>query len=158
VNLSSVRNAIERYARAVQEADIDELRSITSGVLREQLSPEKTQLIVAHLTADTCQHGSISVRDFRDAYFDADQWKITATVAFEQAPPLDVRFGLIELQGRCWLVGADTLPGDPSGSLASFYGESAVPIQRPSVDALVVEMADGVGVDREHVALAATAT
>ena len=152
MNLSSVRNAIERYARAVQEADIDELRSITSGVLREQLSPEKTQLIVAHLTADTCQHGSISVRDFRDAYFDADQWKITATVAFEQAPPLDVRFGLIELQGRCQRVGADTLPRDPSGSLASFCEESAVPIQRPGVDALMVEMSDGVGVDREDVA------
>jgi len=102
VDLSSVRNAIERYARAVQEADVEELRRITFGVLREQLSLEKTRLIVAQLAADTCQHGAISVRDFRDAYFDADQWKITATVAFEHAPPLDVRFGLIELQGRCW--------------------------------------------------------
>ena len=71
MDLSSVRNAIERYARAVQEADVEELRRITFGVLREQLSLEKTRLIVAQLAADTCQHGAISVRDFRDAYFDA---------------------------------------------------------------------------------------
>lgn len=39
MDLPSVRDAIERYARAVQEADTDKLRSITSGVLREQLRP-----------------------------------------------------------------------------------------------------------------------
>jgi hypothetical protein len=37
-----MRAAIEN-ARAVQEADIDELRSTTSGILRERLSPERTQ-------------------------------------------------------------------------------------------------------------------
>ena len=153
MDLASVRNAIERYARAVQEADVDELRRITSGALRERLSPEKTQLIVADLAADTCQHGSISVSDFRDAYLDAEQWKITATVNFEQVPPLDVRFRLIEWQGEWQLVGADTLSGDAKGSMESFCEESAVPIRR-------VEMSDGagVGVDREDVASAAAAT
>jgi hypothetical protein len=37
VDLCSVCGAIERYAHAVQEADLDKLRRVTSGVLREQL-------------------------------------------------------------------------------------------------------------------------
>jgi hypothetical protein len=112
MDLSSLHDAIERYAHAVQEADVDELRSITFGVLHEQLPLENTQLIVAQLAADTCQHGSITVSDFRDASFDAEQCKITATVNFEQAPSLDVRFGLIELQGRWLLISAHALPGE----------------------------------------------
>ena len=133
MDLSSMRDAIERYARAVQEADVDELRSTTFGVLREQLSLEKTQLMVAQLAADTCQRGSISVSDFRDAFIDAEQCKITATVNFEQAPPLDVRFRLIELRGRWLLVGADTLPGDAGGQWRHRARESAKPIQRRRV-------------------------
>jgi hypothetical protein len=115
VPLSGVRDAITRYVCAVQEANINELRRITWGALRDRFSSEKTQLIAAHLAADTCQHGSIRVSDFRDAHFDAEQWKITATVNFEHAPALDVRFGIVELRGLWLLVGADTLPGDTRG-------------------------------------------
>ncbi len=136
IDLYSMRDVIERYARAVQEADVDELRSMTFGVLLEQLSREQTQRIVAQLAADTCQHGSISVRDFRDVYIDAEQCKITATVNFEHAPPLDVRFGLIELRGRWLLAGADTLPGDAGGPWSHRAREFAKPIQQPDVDAL----------------------
>ncbi|MFZ3270903.1 MAG: hypothetical protein WA488_13315 [Mycobacterium sp.] len=113
--LSGVRDAITRYTRAVQEANIDELRRITWGALRERFSSEKTQLIAAHLAADTCQHGSIRVSNFRDARFDAEQWKMTATVNFEHAPALDVRFAIVALRGQWLLVGADTLPGDAKG-------------------------------------------
>jgi len=42
VDLSSVHDAIERYAHAVQQADIDEPRGITFGVLGEQLRLENT--------------------------------------------------------------------------------------------------------------------
>lgn len=126
MDLSGLRSAIERYARAVQEADVEELRRITSGALRERLSSEKAQLIVAHLAADTCQHGSISISNSRDAYFDADRWKITATVNFEQAPPLDVRFGLIASRGRWQVVSADTLPGDLSGAMPRLSEESGL--------------------------------
>jgi len=115
VPLSGVRDAITRYACAVQEANVDELRRITWGALRERFSSEKTQLIVAHLAADTCQHGSIRVSNFRDACFDAEQWKMTATVNFEHAPALDVRFAIVTLRGQWLLVGADTLPGDARG-------------------------------------------
>jgi hypothetical protein len=98
--------------------------------------------------------GSISVSDFRDAYFNDEQGKITATVNFEQAPPLDVRFGLIELQGQWLLVNADTLPRGTGGRWRTFCGESSESSQRPSVDVLVVDMSDGTGtnVGREDIA------
>lgn len=133
--LSGVRDAITRYACAVQEANIDELRRVTWGALREQFSSEKTQLIAAHLAADTCQHGSIRVSNFRDAYFDAEQWKITATVNFEHAPALDVRFGIVELRGQWLLVGADTLPGEVRGPSRPIARDSRS--QSPGVGALV---------------------
>lgn len=126
MDLPGLRGAIERYARAVQEADVEELRRITSGALRERLSAEKTQLIAAHLAADTCQHGSISISNVRDAHFDADQWRITATLIFEQAPPLDVRFGLIAWRGRWQVVGADALPGAARGPMTALSGESGL--------------------------------
>ncbi len=116
MDLPSVRDAIERYARAVQHANIDELRRITCGALREQLSLENTQLIVAHLAADTCRQGAIRVSRLRDAHLDAGRCTITATVNFEQARPLDVRFGLVKRHGRWLLVGADTMPDDGSGA------------------------------------------
>ncbi|WP_443677583.1 Rv0361 family membrane protein [Mycobacterium cookii] len=106
--MSSVHDAVRRYARAVQEADIGELRHMTCGVLHEQFSIEQTSVLAAQLAADRCQHGSISVSDFRDVHVDAERWWITATLSFEYAPPLDVRFGLIEQRGRWLLVGADT--------------------------------------------------
>ena len=62
VDLSSVCGAIEGYAHAVQEADVDKLRSVTSGVLRERLplavsrpqaatriSSRKRSKVLAHL-------------------------------------------------------------------------------------------------------------
>ena len=112
MDLSSVRDAIERYAHAVQDADVDKLRSVTCGILREQLPQEYTELIVAQLAADTCKYGAITVSNFRDASIDAERCTITATVNFEQAPPLYVRFGLIQLQGRWILIGAHALPED----------------------------------------------
>jgi hypothetical protein len=135
VPLSGVRDAITRYACAVQEANIDELRSITWGALREQFSLEKTQLIAAHLAADTCQYGSIRVSNFRDAHFDTEQWKITATVNFEHAPALDVRFGIVELRGQWLLVGADTLPGEVRGPSRPVARDPRS--QSPGVGALV---------------------
>lgn len=84
----------------MQEADFDELRSITFGVLRERFPLENTQPIVAQLAADTCQHGAITVSNFPGVSFDSEQCKITATVNFEQAPSSNVRSGLIERLGR----------------------------------------------------------
>lgn len=108
MEMSSVHDAVRRYARAVQDADVGELRRITFGVLREEFSMEQTALVAAQLAADRCLHGSIAVSDFRDAYVDAERCRITATLNFEHAPPLDVQFGLVEEQGRWLLVGADT--------------------------------------------------
>ncbi len=133
--LSGVRDAITRYACAVQEANVNELRRITWGALRERFSSEKTQLIAAHLAADTCQHGAIRVTNFRDAHFDAEQWGITATVNFEHAPALDVRFRIVELRGQCLLVGADTLPGDARGPLRPVARDPRSP--SPGAGALV---------------------
>ncbi len=119
MEMSSVYDAVKRYARAVQEADVGELRRMTFGALREQLSLEQTSLVAAQLAADRCQHGSISVSDFRDAYVEAERWRITATLNFEYAPPLDVQFGLIKRQGRWLLVGADTQTRYLRGSVSS---------------------------------------
>lgn len=119
MEMSSVHDAVTRYTRAVEEADVGELRRMTFGVLREQLSLEQTSLVAAQLAADRCQHGSISVSDFRDAYVEAGRWRITATLNFEHAPPLDVQFGLIERQGRWLLVGADTQTRYMGGPLSS---------------------------------------
>lgn len=76
MGLFSVRDAIERYAHAVQQADVDELRKHPWRAT----PPENTQLSVAKLAADTCQHGSSTVSDFRDVSFDPEQCMITVPV------------------------------------------------------------------------------
>ncbi|MGA9489026.1 MAG: hypothetical protein WBV80_02085 [Mycobacterium sp.] len=108
MEMSRVHDAVRGYARAVQDADVGELSRMTFGVLHEQLSMEHTALVAAQLAADRCLHGSITVSDFRDVYVDAERYRITATLTFEHAPPLDVQFGLVEQQGRWLLVAADT--------------------------------------------------
>jgi hypothetical protein len=108
VDLSSVRDAIERYAHAVQQAGVDEVRRHAW-----RAAPARNaQLILAQLAGDRCQHGSGTISNFRHASFDPEQCMSTATVHFAQAPSLDVRLGLIELQGRWVLIGAHALPGE----------------------------------------------
>lgn len=106
---SGVHEAICQYARAVQRADVDTLRSITFGALRERFSMEYAGVIAAQLACDSSQYGAITLADVRDGSIDSGRCEISATLNFERAAQFDVRFTLVNLGGRWLLTGAHPL-------------------------------------------------
>lgn len=111
-DLRAVKEVVTNYGYAVQEADVERLRTITFGAIREQYSLANTELIGAQLVSDAFQYGSVTMSDFRDASFASDWCKIVATVSFERAAPLHVQFSLVKRAGTWMVAAARTLPGE----------------------------------------------
>ena len=114
-DLYAIKAAIVDYGCAVQEADVDKLRTITVGGVREQYSFENAEQVGAQLVSDAFVYGSITISEFRDAYFAATHCKITATVRFERSTSLDVQFSLAKKDGAWLITAARTLPGESTG-------------------------------------------
>jgi hypothetical protein len=104
-DLFAVKAAVVTYGHAVQEADVDQLRSITVGAMQEPYSFENAEQVGAQLVSDAFVYGAITISEFRDAYFAPTECRIAATVRFERSTPLRVQFNLLKQDGT-WLISA----------------------------------------------------
>lgn len=71
-----------------------------------------SELIVAQLAADTCQHGPITVSNFRDSSFDFRTMHDHRDGELRAGTTIGCAIRARQLHGRWLLIGAHTLPDD----------------------------------------------